>query len=157
MTENNNCYHYSILIFVSLILSSCLIILPITEIYFGISYKEEIICDSSIIPIYEWLIIKGILNIIFIILSIIVVISTDKSLLYCICMPIVILYQFFNFIWVVIGTVIFFRDCPSLEPVSINTLMYFSIIIGYFSVLNNNFISSYKKEKYTESRPMLNV
>jgi hypothetical protein len=72
-------------------------------------------------------------------------------------MPIVILYQFFNFIWVVIGTVIFFRDCPSLEPVSINTLMYFSIIIGYFSVLNNNFISSYKKEKYTESRPMLNV
>lgn len=134
-----------------------LICIPVLDIYFGYAFQDEIICETNLISINKWLIIKGIFNINYIIISTIFVCSDLKSCIYCLCLPIITISQIFNLSWVIIGGVVFFRDCPSLEPIKINTYMYFTLIMGFINLFNNNFIYFYKKQKYTENNPMLDV
>jgi hypothetical protein len=148
---------YSFLTLLSFIIICFVLCIPILDIYFGFVFQDEIICQTNLIPINKWLIIKGIFNINYIIISIIFVCSDFKSCMYCLCLPIITVAQIFNFSWLIVGGIVFFRDCPCLVPVEINTYMYFSIIIGIISLFNSNYISSYKKEKHTEKKPMLDV
>lgn len=148
---------YSLLTLLSFIIISFILCIPILDIYFGYAFRDIIICETNLIPINKWLIIKGIYTINYIIVSIIFVCSDFKSCMYCLCLPIITISQMFNLSWMIVGGIIFFRDCPSLVPVEINTYMYFTLIMGIISLFNSNYISSYKKEKYTEKKPMLDV
>ena len=146
---------YSLLTLLSFIILFFVFCIPVLDIYFGYAFQNEIICETNLIPIYKWLIIKGICSINYIIIAGIFILSDVKSCMYCLCLPIIYIYQMFNLSWIIIGGIIFFRDCPYLEPIEINTYIYFTLIMGFITLFNN--IQSYKKEKYTETRPMLDV
>jgi hypothetical protein len=148
---------YSFVTLLSFIIICFVLSIPILDIYFGYIFQDEIICETNLIPINKWLIIKGIFNLNFIIISTIFVCSDFKSCMYCLCLPIIIICQIFNFSWLIVGGIVFFRDCPNVVPIEVNTYMYFTLIMGVIGLTNNNFITSYKKEKHTEKKPMLDV
>ena len=109
---------------------------PIAEIYFGFLYENKIECDSSInIGIPLWLIIKGFVKILSIIFMSIYHISTSKSICGTISSFIFSLLQIFLFVWVILGGIIFWRDCPHIQPISVNTLLWFSLIIEMIYIL----------------------
>jgi len=125
--------------------------LPISEIYVGIYYKNKIICSNSLmVNISEWLIVKGSVYIVYIILNFICIYSSKNTLIQCITLPIIYILNLFLLIWLVIGSVNFWRDCPLLEPQEINTFMWCSLIFGYIFLfktitVNNSYLE--KKDK----------
>ena len=145
---------------ISLIFSFFFLTIPLLEIYFGLVYKDLIICETNIIPIYQWLIIKGTINIINVLLFITIFLSYYKSLTYCLIIPIVFLIKFFNLFWVIIGLIIFIRDCPLIKPKEINIFMYISLIIGIINIFNITFLNYHEKnyhEKKNKNIPILDV
>lgn len=112
--------------------------LPIVEIYYGVSYESKILCNSPIdIEIPLWLIVKGSIKLLSIIFISIYHFSTSKSICGTISLFIFSLLQTFLFVWVVLGGIIFWRDCPHLEPTSVNALMWFSLILEMFFILGS--------------------
>ncbi len=112
--------------------------LPIVEIYYGVSYQNQIICQSSInIEIPLWLILKGSIKLLSIIFISIYHFSTSKSICGTISSFIFSLLQTFLFVWLILGSIIFWRDCPNIEPTSVNTLMWFSLILEMFFILGS--------------------
>lgn len=82
-------------------------------------YQHEIVCESSIdISLYAWMITQGVL-----------------CLLCGSCAPAVEkgddLISLFSLIWLIIGSVIFWRDCPDCDPQEINQFLYVTLIINY--------------------------
>ena len=110
--------------------------MPIIEIYYGFSYENQIICKSSLnIEIPLWLIVKGSVNLLSIIFIIIYHLSSSKSICGSISSFIFSLTQIFLLVWVILGGIIFWRDCPYIQPKSINALMWFSLILEMFFIL----------------------
>jgi hypothetical protein len=123
-------------------------VLPISEIFIGIYYKNKIICNNSlIINVSDWLIIKGSVYIGSIIIHFICLYSGKNSLLYCITLPIVYVINLFLLTWLIIGSINFWRDCPLLEPKEINTFMWCSLIMGYIFLLNTIAVNNRYLEK----------
>jgi hypothetical protein len=145
--------------FITFICYSFLFILPIYEIYFGASYKRELYCNTNIMMLDTWLILKGCFDIIFILLTTTVVIASDKSLVFCLFAPIIYLVQFFNFAMLVLGTVIVLRDCSSIEPSSFLKISLYVILgLGYLSLFNRSYIHSYQNDKKKKrNTPMFDV
>ena len=145
--------------FITFICYSFLFILPVYEIYLGASYKRELYCNTNIMMLDTWLILKGCFDIIFILLTTTVVIASDKSLVFCLFAPIIYLVQFFNFAMLVLGTVIVLRDCSSIEPSSFLKISLYVILgLGYLSLFNRSYINSYKIDKKRKrNTPMLDV
>ena len=145
---DENCFYYLItgicLSFKSIII---LFTLPISEIYFGINYGDEVNCSTNIfnLSLKNWLIIKGSISILNIFSFATMVGCGNKSICNYIFYIINNIILTFNIIWLIIGSIIFWAYCKNLEPVNINTLMYFSLILGYIgflnqiAILNNNF------------------
>ena len=145
--------------FSAFICYSFLFILPVYEIYLGASYKKELYCNTNIMMLDTWLILKGCFDILFIVLSTIVVLATDKSLIYCLFAPIIYLVQFFNFVMLILGTVIVLRDCNSIEPSSFLKISLYVILgLGYLSLFNRGYINSYQNDKEKrKNTPMIDV
>jgi hypothetical protein len=107
--------------------------LHVTEIVIGAKYKDDVICDTNVIAIPTWLIVKGLASILYVSLFCIAFVAgveESTDLLNIVAIPIMIVGSF-EFIWLIIGSVIFWRDCNDLEPQSVNTMMWCSLIIGY--------------------------
>lgn len=133
---------------------SCLVLLiilslPIVEIVFGIQYYQNLDCQSNInIPIYLWLIIKGSFSILTIFLVGCLYSLNNKSVLFVLTNPCLYFLQLFNLVWLILGSIIFWRDCSNLKPESVNILLYVSLIFGYISIFgsilnkSNNFGTS---------------
>jgi len=110
--------------------------LPIIEIYYGFSYENQIICNTSLnIEIPLWLIVKGSVKLLSIIFIIIYHLSSPKSISGSISSFIFSLTQIFLLVWVIIGGIILWRDCPYFQPASINALMWFTLILEMFFIL----------------------
>jgi hypothetical protein len=78
----------------------------------------------------------------------IVVLASDKSLIFCLFGPIIYLVQFFNFVMLVLGTIIVLRDCSTIEPSSFLKISLYVILgLGYLSLCNRNHVNSYEKHK----------
>lgn len=133
----------------SSILLTIILSLPIVEIVFGIQYYNQIECISDInIPLDIWLIVRGSSTILTLILFICVMYFISRnnltSFLGILLSPLFYVLQFFNFIWLILGSIIFWRYCSNVEPESVNILLYVSLIFGYISILvsilngNNN-------------------
>ena len=144
--------------FIAFICYSFLFILPAYEIYLGVSYKQELYCNTNIMMLNLWLILKGCFDILFIVLTTIVVLATDKSLIYCLFAPIIYLVQFFNFVLLVLGTVIVLRDCTTMESSFLKISLYVILVLGYLSLFNRSYINSYQNDKKKKrNTPMFDV
>lgn len=150
--------NYFCLLICLIIVLFFILILPIIEIYFGTRYYNNIDCVSTIkIPLSIWLIVKGSVTIIniFNICIYFVVINNDIGKL--LSSYLMYLINIFSFIWIILGSIIFWRDCVLCKPDDLNILMYFSLIIGYVNILSglsqNNYILNNNKKK----KPLLDI
>jgi hypothetical protein len=115
---------------------SCLLALPVSELVLAILYKNDIICYTDLhVNIFEWLIIKSSVNIGLLVLFFILFILSNKDTCYYnfVC-AIYYIISLFNFGWLILGSIIFWRDCYNLSPSSINILMWVSLIMGYTNI-----------------------
>ena len=114
-----------------------LTIFPIMEIYFAITFGDDVVCDSSLnISIKNWLLIKASTSFVVTALVILCYMASNKSCLYYLVKPITVLFNLFYLVWIIIGSIIFWRDCINLQPQQLNTFMYFSLIFGYICIFN---------------------
>jgi hypothetical protein len=152
--------NYFSLLICLLIVLFFILILPIIEIYFGTHYYyNNIDCVSIIkIPLSIWLIVKGSVTImnIFNVCIYFIVINNDIGKL--LSLYLMFLINIFSFIWIILGSIIFWRDCVSCKPDDLNILMYFSLIIGYVNILSgfsqNNYILNNSNKK---KKPLLEI
>jgi len=114
----------------------CFVFYPAFEILMGTTYKNNVDCESTIgIRITDWLIMKGVFTILNLFSVSLYLFSSKKSVTYCIIFPINILFNIFNFAWVIVGTVILYRDCIDFTPSDLNSFTKTSIYINYILCL----------------------
>jgi hypothetical protein len=126
------------------------IALPITILVMNSSYSDEIKCHPNIsteisslernIGVKTWLYVIGLADLIsteIIIFSVIIafvsITNDDTCLLKFTSFMLFthLLLQMFRFSWLIIGCVLFWRDCIHLEPSPINKLMIATLITGF--------------------------
>ena len=121
---------YLCLGFISCVCLGFLLSLNIVELVFAYSYNIDE-CNSSIpIHISQWLIVKAITAITC---TLLVCLSLTFSK-FC-AYPILLLNGAFNICWLIVGSIIFWRDCPNVGPPEVNSLMWASLILGYLSII----------------------
>ena len=109
--------------------------MPIFEIYLG--FTEIITCNTPMfVTLNEWLIVKGITHLILIMWLIMLLFMGKKSCLSYILIIICTTINIFLLIWLIVGSIIFWRDCINLEPKIVNDYMWFSLILGYITIIN---------------------
>ncbi len=122
--------------------------LPVTEIVMGAKYKDDVVCDTSIVPIPAWLIVKGSVSLLYISLLGITMTAAATELTglgVLSAIPMIVL-GVFQLAWLIVGSVTFWRDCRDLDPESVNTLMWCSLIIGYVMLFIHWIASNKKKD-----------
>jgi len=130
--------------FLGLIVCGLLYLLPIIEIVMAIEHKNDMQCDSFISP-YTWLIVQGILGIciatgiIFTCGAFSTISNTNENenMQTCIIMfsyIFIITIALCDIVWLIIGSVMFWRDCYDLKPSSMNTLFWVVLIMSWMSV-----------------------
>ena len=130
--------------------------LPTSEIVMGLYFREKLVCNTPLfISISEWLVIKGSISVIGIIILFVCFFSAKNSLLYCLILPVVYIINLFLLIWVIVGSILFWRDCPNLEPKEVNTYMWFSLIFGYIFVCNTISVNNSIYEKNEKPKSAL--
>jgi hypothetical protein len=129
-----------IVLTISVALCLCfLFALPIAEIVFGFIYMEKVSCNSFLQPTV-WLVVKGIISVLIVCClffsnNICIhdknkIVNTLLFLVIIITVPLML----FNFIWLIVGSIMFWRDCINIQPVSLNILIWFALILGYIVV-----------------------
>lgn len=119
------CTCFGVIFAVGLLLS-----LPIAELVISNKYSNQIVCNSFISP-YTWLVTKASFCLIAIFCLIFLKLLGESFIVFFRIMY--ILFNLFAFAWLIVGAVMFWHDCPNLEPKPVNTLMYCSLIIGFVS------------------------
>lgn len=156
VTENKNVYYYyyekypcymTLYELIFFIFYSITIILPIYEIYIGICYDSEKSCNNYILPLNDWLFIKSAFDLSFIIFINIMLLPTNKYIIYYFLDFVLVLFQIFNFLMVVLGTIIILRDCINIESFFIKISLYIILILEYTFVVANMHYNLYMKQK----------
>jgi len=114
-------------------LAMCLLPLPIIQIVYSYN-NNPISCPANTFPfdINVWLYVEAtstllmILNAIFMLSCSQVFVITH------------VIGSFFQTGWIIVGAIQFWRDCPSIEPQSVNILMWFTLIAGLLRSLSSN-------------------
>ena len=130
--------------FIYMITLTCLLALPITEITFGIGFRNEVNCES-LVTIPLWLIVKGSVKTVSTIAGLSYHLMDIKSLCAYFLLFIHIVCNMFLLGWVILGSIIFWRDCIALEPKNVNTLMWFSLILEILFLLGSRNMMERKK------------
>lgn len=125
--------------------------IPIAEICIAKKYGGKADCHGLVPVTFEaWLMTKGVVGLCCAgILAFCILIrrfSTDgdaleNSLLCSVCL--LIGASIFNLLWLIIGTVNLWRDCPSLGPAPLYNMMMFSLIAGLVFICFSNGMSSF--------------
>ena len=156
MTTTTNLDKESVCLFICtflfIIFILCLLLgIPITQIYIGVQYSNEITCDGTVIlPVSDWLIVQGSTTItLFLFISILFTCGKNSIGYYIMIISIYIL-NVFSLCWLVIGSINFWKDCPNLQPSGINTFMWVSLILGLFGLLNG--LSVYNVSSFNTKR-----
>lgn len=149
MAEVYNCIGFTNLCFIIIFL----LLLPISELYFALNYGDQISCQTQPITLKFWLNIKGVYTLLITFLLIISYYLNKKSFL--IYYIIRLIGVFFNFLWLIEGSVLFWQYCNNLKPYNINILMYLSLIIGYITLFQIYALN--KIEKNDPKKPLLEV
>ena len=126
------------------------------EIFIGYHYKEQIICNTDLgVTLSGWLIIKGTSFIITLITAILYINSGNNSLCKYTSLTFLTILNLFHLPWLIVGSILFWRDCPDVSPSIVNTTMWISLIYGYIYVLNNLLINNKKIE--AEKAPFVSI
>jgi len=135
MTNHGNIFLFFFLSFICIIF---VMTIPIFEMYIGINFTNDIICRTSTLGITLpiWLIVKSSISF-CILLSVFLYIITSANTIYSFCIYYILYTTYiFSIFWVIIGTIIFFKDCNNLTPY-FNTFMWVDLILSYMSIFNN--------------------
>jgi hypothetical protein len=123
-----------ILKMLNILFSSLLfLIMPTLEFFFASYYQNKIKCNNSLMNLSVWLVIKGITSYLSIICLLLSIMSDRQTLFYTVFSPFSIILILFTIVWLIIGSVIFFKDCLNVEETELNTFMYISLISGYIT------------------------
>ena len=126
---------------------SCLLyVLPVVEVVYGSHYlnNNETCCQSDFnISIPEWLVIDGSSGLLFytVFLYIIIykIIYEDKlSISYIFAVTLFILSSLFKVAWIVVGSILFWRDCININPKQLNSIMWAVLLISIISMIIAN-------------------
>uniref|UniRef100_A0A6C0EBY9 Uncharacterized protein n=1 Tax=viral metagenome TaxID=1070528 RepID=A0A6C0EBY9_9ZZZZ len=129
-------------------------VFSILQIVIAVKYKNDIDCESPIgLPIYHWLLIDAIVfSITFAILFASVIYTLTKfdqtfKIVDRVASFLMIPHVLFNFSWLLIGSLVFWRDCIDVQPNKINALMWTTLIIKWFILLMTLLTSRVKLNK----------
>lgn len=121
--------------------------LPVAEIIMAEKYRQDMSCPNDIISPYTWMLVEGIVGIfIYGLYGIVTALlltdgQSSKVLGGLFCIPLWIL-TVFHFAWIIVGAIMFWRDCIDLETKSMNDFYWAVLIINlvslYVSGNNNN-------------------
>ncbi len=73
--------------------------------------------------------------------------SNFFAIMYMLCVILMNLITLFNFCWLIVGSFMFWRDCPNLSPKPMNDIFYSILIIGYITNISAFFSWLYNKNK----------
>ena len=114
--------------------------------------KYELHCEKSTmgINISDWLIVKSLFTIFSSVLFLVTVFRFRKTSYHRILKLINLLVFFFNFIWIILGCLVFYNDCFHMTPENIKNFMWLSISFGFISLIKiiwldvkyNNYINT---------------
>jgi hypothetical protein len=103
--------------------------LQIAQITIGVMYPNS--CKSSFnLNVNVWLIVQGIGGCLQLVIN--MTMLYKKCL--CMCGFSRILLVLFQVIWMIIGSIMFWRDCYNCQPQTLNTMLWVSLILGYISI-----------------------
>jgi hypothetical protein len=133
---NSNCYIYLCSSTLFFCMMTCLLALPVSEMTLAILYRNDIVCHTDLyINVFEWLIIKSSINILLLVsFFILFVLNSKETCCYSFLFVIYYIISVFNLGWLILGSILFWRDCYNLSPSSINILMWVSLIMGYINI-----------------------
>jgi hypothetical protein len=102
------------------------------------------------INISDWLIVKSLFTIFSSVLFLVTVFRFRKTSYHRILKLINLLVFFFNFIWIILGCLVFYNDCFHMTPENIKNFMWLSISFGFISLIKiiwldvkyNNYINT---------------
>jgi hypothetical protein len=143
MSQQNNvpndglfycCYCLCGCVYLALIIC-CFASIGIAELIMASKHGSEIVCKSSIISLHTWLIVDGIITIIGGTIIGLLYAGTENEADYAEAAhkankPFVV----FSLIWTIIGSIVYWHDCPHVTPHSINQLMMAVLIISYIGL-----------------------
>ncbi len=121
--------------------------LPIAEIVMAEKYRQDMSCPNDLISPYTWMLTEGIVGIFIYglcgILCALMITGSDSSKKtgVVLCIPLWLL-SVFHLAWLIVGAVMFWRDCIDLETKSMNDFYWAVLIINFVSLYlsgkNNN-------------------
>lgn len=114
--------------------------LPVADIIMGSINNNVTACDTSLPSVHTWLIVKGAVGLFISTYTSMSFVAKRTETNFFVMATSVFRTPFnlsllFMWAWLIVGSVMFWRDCRHLGPDSLNTMMWCSIIIGYFYVL----------------------
>ena len=147
--QQNHCLNVFLLVLLILLvvfIIGCMLIFPLMQLYYGVTYYNQLEHCSDLPEPDVFLIVEGVVMFSEIITLIVtsyasnVLLSENPPhmvefwnfscvLSYCL----LILCCMFNIAWIIIGSVMFWRDCYHIQPKEINTMMWITLISGYVS------------------------
>ena len=121
-------------------LAMCLLPLPIVQIVYSYN-NTPIICPANTFPfdINVWLYVEA-TSTLLMVLNAILMLSCSQVFLITHVMG-----STFQMAWIIVGAILFWRDCPSIEPQSVNILMWFTLIAGIMRSMSSANSANLKK------------
>lgn len=104
-------------------------ILNIVKIAYAASYKDEMECHSSMIDPYTWLFLDGLVNMLAWFVAGLLCLCGNVGII--IAVILIILKFMFAFAWLIIGSIMYWRDCYGKLPSPIDNLIMAVLIISY--------------------------
>ena len=133
----------------------CLCVFPAVEIAYGVHYLNTPLCsESRVVSPPVWLIIDGVCSFLEIAnLAVMMAVAcfanrVGLSGVACCNICLLLVTGVFKFLWVIVGSVAFFRDNVDCSPDDLSNMMYTALIIGYI----NAFVVLVRIFKSTEDR-----
>lgn len=121
----------------------CLLPLPVTQIVYSYS-NDPVVCPGNTFPftINLWLYVEAATTICmfmnWLMIQAAAIYISPKAYTTRGLIVIYTLAMIFQTSWIIVGAIQFWRDCYSLEPGSINILMWVTLILGLLRSLGNN-------------------
>ena len=136
-TNTNKKQNKTLLYICLFIFSIILIASPISEIIIGVMYKDQLACDTELfINLDVWLITKGCVECFVILCLPLLLFSKNINILKCMIVIIVYLFNIFTVIWIISGSIIFFKDCSKKVPGNLYPYFIFILTFGYIGFIN---------------------
>jgi hypothetical protein len=111
--------------------------IPIAEIVMAEKYNNQMICKNNVISPYNWLIVDGLISsmvyLSFVIMHAFAGSAIEDTCLYVSSVFISIFGGFFIMSWIIVGSVMFWRDCVHLKPKEINNFFWTILLMKIIS------------------------